>query len=215
VTAPGGDPASAGQPAGAGAGTDPPAGGPTRLTVLSGPSAVGKGTVMAAVRNRHPEVWVSVSCTTRAPRPGEIEGVQYHFASREEFDRMIADREFLEWADYTGNRYGTPRGPVLERLARGIPAVLEIELQGARQIKELMPEAQFVFLAPPSWTELERRLIGRGTEPIDVRWARLDQAKVELDAEHEFDVTIVNDEVGRAADELVELIRNPRPKRES
>jgi guanylate kinase len=182
--------------------------------VLSGPSAVGKGTVMAAVRNRHPQVWVSVSYTTRQPRPGEVEGIHYHFATPEEFDQMVADGEFLEWAQYAGNRYGTPRRPVLERLSRGVPAVLEIELQGARQVKEVMPEAQYVFLAPPSWIELERRLIGRGTEPIDVRWARLDQAKVELDAEHEFDCTIVNDEVGRAADELVELIRHPRPKRQ-
>ena len=187
---------------------------PARLTVLSGPSGVGKGTVMAAVRRRHPEVWVSVSYTTRAPRPGETEGVQYHFATPEEFDRMILDGEFLEWAQYAGNRYGTPRRPVLRRLAAGVPAVLEIELQGARQVKAVMPGAQFVFLAPPSWTELERRLIGRGTEPVDVRWARLDQARIELAAEEEFDVTIVNDEVGHAADELVELIRSPKPKRE-
>jgi guanylate kinase len=187
---------------------------PARLTVLSGPSGVGKGTVMAAVRRRHPEVWVSVSYTTRAPRPGETEGVQYHFARPEEFDRMVLDGEFLEWAEYAGNRYGTPRRPVLRRLNNGVPAVLEIELQGARQVKEVMPGAQFVFLAPPSWTELERRLIGRGTEPVDVRWARLDQAKIELAAEEEFDVTIVNDEVSHAADELVELIRSPKPKRE-
>jgi guanylate kinase len=187
---------------------------PTRLTVLSGPSGVGKGTVMAAVRRRHPEVWVSVSYTTRAPRPGEVEGVQYHFATAAEFDRMIGHGEFLEWAEYAGNRYGTPRRPVLRRLAVGLPAVLEIELQGARQVKKVMPEAQFVFLAPPSWTELERRLIGRGTEPVDERWARLDQAKIELAAEAEFDCTIINDEVSRAADELVELIRVPKPKRE-
>jgi guanylate kinase len=214
VTAPGSE-LPAGPPVGEPAKADPPTGGTARLTVLSGPSAVGKGTVMAAVRYRHPEVWVSVSCTTRAPRPGEREGVQYHFVAPADFDHMVEAGEFLEWAEYAGNRYGTPRQPVLDRLSQGVPAVLEIELQGARQIKELMPEAQFVFLAPPSWTELERRLIGRGTEPVDVRWARLDQAKVELDAEHEFDVTIVNDEVGRAADELVELIRQPRPKRES
>jgi guanylate kinase len=211
VTAPGGE-FPAGSPAGEPAEADPPAGGPARLTVLSGPSAVGKGTVMAAVRYRHPEVWVSVSCTTRAPRPGELEGVQYHFMSPPDFDHMVQRGEFLEWAEYAGNRYGTPRQPVLDKLSQGVPAVLEIELQGARQIKQLMPEAQFVFLAPPSWTELERRLIGRGTEPVDVRWARLDQAKVELDAEHEFDITIVNGEVGRAADELVELIRSPRPR---
>jgi len=196
------------------AGAEPGAVDPARLTVLSGPSGVGKGTVMAAVRRRHPDVWVSVSYTTRVPRAGETEGVQYHFATPGEFDRMIADGEFLEWAEYAGNRYGTPRRPVLRRLAQGVPAVLEIELQGARQVKKVMPEAQFVFLAPPSWTELERRLIGRGTEPVDVRWARLDQAKIELAAEEEFDVTIVNDEVSHAADQLVELIRLPNPKRE-
>jgi guanylate kinase len=195
-------------------GAEPGAVDPARLTVLSGPSGVGKGTVMAAVRRRHPDVWVSVSYTTRAPRPGETEGVQYHFATSEEFDRMILDGEFLEWAEYAGNRYGTPRRPVLRRLIDGVPAVLEIELQGARQVKEVMPGAQFVFLAPPTWTELERRLIGRGTEPVDVRWARLDQAKIELAAEEEFDATIVNDEVSHAADELVELIRSPKPKRE-
>jgi guanylate kinase len=187
---------------------------PARLTVLSGPSGVGKGTVIAAVRRRHPDVWVSVSYTTRAPRTGETEGVQYHFATGPEFDRMVLDGEFLEWAEYAGNRYGTPRRPLLARLAAGVPAVLEIELQGARQVKKAMPDARFVFLAPPSWTELERRLIGRGTEPVDERWARLDQAKIELAAEAEFDVTVVNDEVGRAADELVELIRSPEPKRE-
>ncbi|HSV65888.1 MAG TPA: guanylate kinase [Mycobacteriales bacterium] len=188
--------------------------GPGRLTVLSGPSGVGKGTVIAAVRRRHPEVWVSVSCTTRTPRPGETEGVQYHFAGLDEFHKMVEHGEFLEWARYAGNLYGTPRQPLLDRLASGVPAVLEIELQGARQVRQAMPEAQFVFLAPPSWTELERRLIGRGTEPVDLRWARLDQAKVELSAESEFDVTIVNDDVGRAADGLVELIRFPTPHRE-
>jgi guanylate kinase len=191
-----------------------PAGEPARLTVLSGPSGVGKGTVIAAVRHRHPGVWVSVSYTTRAPRAGESEGVQYHFATDPEFDRMVLDGEFLEWAEYAGNRYGTPSRPLLAHLAAGVPSVLEIELQGARQVRKAMPDAQFVFLAPPSWTELERRLIGRGTEPVDERWARLDQAKIELAAEVEFDVTIVNDEVGRAADELVQLIRSPEPKRE-
>src|SRR5262249_25535327 len=151
--------------------------------------------------------WVSVSYTTRAPRPGETEGVQYHYATPEEFDRMIADGEFLEWAEYAGNRYGTPRRPLLAHLAQGVPPVLEIELQGARQVKKELPGARFVCRAPPSWTELERRLIGRGTEPVDERWARLDQAKIELAAEAEFDATIVNDEVGRAADQLVQLIR--------
>lgn len=182
--------------------------------MLSGPSGVGKGTVIAEVRRRHPQVWVSVSYTTREPRPGETEGVQYHFASREEFQRLIEAGGFLEWAEFAGNLYGTPRQPVRERLARGIPAVLEIELQGARQVRRAMPEAQFVMLAPPSWQELRRRLVGRETESAEQTRRRLEQARVELAAEAEFDVVIVNDDVSRAADELVELLRSPLLTRE-
>ncbi len=142
--------------------TDPA---PRRLVVMAGPTAVGKGTVAAAVREQHPEVWISVSATTRAPRPGEVDGVHYLFVDDAEFDRMVADGELLEWAVVHGrHRYGTPRRPVEAALASGRPAMLEIDLQGARQVRETMPEALFVFLAPPSWDELVRRLVGRGTE---------------------------------------------------
>jgi guanylate kinase len=177
-----------------------------RLTVLSGPSGVGKGSVVAEIRRHHPSVWLSVSVTTRSPRPGETDGVEYHFVSRAEFDRMVAAGELLEHAEYAGNCYGTPRQPVERRLAAGLPALLEIELQGARQVRKVMPDAQFVFLAPPSWDELVRRLVGRGTEDDGTIRARLDVAQVELEAEKEFDVVIVNDRVERAAKELVALL---------
>lgn len=178
----------------------------SRLTVLSGPSGVGKGTVVAKVRELYPHVWVSVSCTTRRPRPGERNGVHYWFVTRERFAELVAADELLEHAEFAGNLYGTPRAPVAERLLTGEPTLLEIDLQGARQVRAAMPEAQFVFLAPPSWEELERRLSGRGTEPSEVVAARLEQARIELAAADEFDVVVVNDDVGRAAKELVALI---------
>lgn len=175
-----------------------------RLTVLAGPTAVGKGTVSADVRTRYPEVWLSVSATTRPPRVGEVDGVHYHFVDSTTFDRMIADGEFLEWAVVHGrHRYGTPRQPVLEQLAAGRPTLLEIDLAGARQVRAAMPEARFVFLAPPSWDELERRLVGRGTEDLVERARRLATARVELAAESEFDHVIVNDDVRRATDALI------------
>ena len=179
---------------------------PSRLTVLSGPSGVGKGTVVAAVRRDFPQIWVSVSATTRKPRPGEREGVEYRFVTRERFAEMVEAGELLEHAEFAGNLYGTPRAPVEERLASGSPALLEIELQGARQVRASMPEAFLVFLAPPSWQELERRLTRRGTEAPEVIEARLARARVELAAESEFDAVVVNDDVGRAAAELVRLI---------
>ncbi|MEX2984949.1 guanylate kinase [Streptomyces sp. C36] len=183
----------------------PPAGQP-RLTVLSGPSGVGKSTVVAHMRKAHPEVWLSVSATTRKPRPGEREGVQYFFVEDEEFDKLVANGELLEWAEFAGNRYGTPRKAVLDRLEAGEPVLLEIDLQGARQVRETMPEAQLVFLAPPSWDELVRRLTGRGTESAEVIERRLKVAKVELAAESEFDTTLVNTSVEDVARELLALL---------
>jgi guanylate kinase len=179
----------------------------SRLTVLAGPTAVGKGTLAAEIRSHHPEIWISVSATTRHPRPGEVHGRHYWFVSDEEFDKLVADDALLEWAVvHKGARYGTPRAPVDEALAAGRPALLEIDLQGARQVRESLPDALFVFLKPPSWEELVRRLVGRGTESEEERARRLETAQEELAAETEFDVTIVNTEIHAAADELVTLM---------
>ncbi|MFE9364283.1 guanylate kinase [Streptomyces sp. NPDC006978] len=177
-----------------------------RLTVLSGPSGVGKSTVVAHMRKVHPEVWLSVSATTRKPRPGERNGVHYFFVDNEEFDKLIANGELLEWAEFAGNRYGTPRQAVLDRLEAGEPVLLEIDLQGARLVRQSMPEAQLVFLAPPGWDELVRRLTGRGTESQEVIERRLAAAKVELAAEAEFDTTLVNTSVEDVARELLTLM---------
>ncbi len=189
---------------------------PGRLTVLAGPTAVGKGTVASYVRERHPGIWISVSATTRPPRPGEVDGRHYHFVSDAEFDEMVARDELLEWAVvHRSARYGTPRRPVEEVLATGRPALLEIDLQGARQVRARMPDALFVFLKPPSWEELVRRLVGRGTEGPQERARRLDTAREELAAEPEFDATVVNTRVPVAAAELVALMtgaQEPTPR---
>ena len=183
---------------------------PSRLVVLAGPTAVGKGTVSAYIRNHHPEIQLSVSATTRAPRPGEIDGVHYYFVSDAEFDRMIAAGELLEWAVvHNSYRYGTPRGPIEVALAAGSRVLLEIDLQGARQVRAAMPDALLVFLLPPTWEELVRRLIGRGTESAEEQQRRLETVKTELAAQDEFDARVVNREVGQAAQEVVELTDAP------
>jgi guanylate kinase len=183
---------------------------PSRLTVLAGPTAVGKGSVSADIRAHHPEIWISVSATTRKPRPGEEHGVHYWFVSEAEFDALVEEDALLEWAVVHGSaRYGTPRTPVEEMVASGRPALLEIDLQGARQVRERMPGAFFCFLAPPSWDELVRRLVGRGTESEEERQRRLNTARLEMAAEPEFDVVIVNREIHAAAEELVTLMTGP------
>ena len=178
-----------------------------QLTVLAGPTAVGKGTVVAALRERYPHLLVSVSATTRNPRPGEVNGVHYYFVSPEEFDSMIEGGEMLEWALVHGtNKYGTPRGPVDAALAAGEPVLLEIDLAGARQVRRSMPSAQLVFLMPPNWEALVARLTGRGTENSREQERRLATARMEMDAAGEFDHLIVNDTVARATDELESLL---------
>lgn len=182
--------------------------GRSRLVVLAGPTAVGKGTVAARIKQDHPEIHLSVSATTRAPRPGEVEGEHYYFVDDSEFDRLIRDGELLEHATVHNRfRYGTPRAPIEKALAEGKTVLLEIDLQGARQVRAAEPSATLVFLLPPSWDELVHRLVGRGTENAEERTRRLRTAKGELAAQHEFDFRVVNDEVSRAADEVVALTR--------
>jgi guanylate kinase len=178
----------------------------SRLTVRSGPSGVGKSTVIAELRRFCPYVWLSVSGTTRSPRAGEVNGREYFFVDDTEFDRMVDEGELLEWAEFAGNKYGTPRKPLEEKLAAGIPCLLEIDLEGARQVRQSMPDARLVFLAPPSWEELVRRLTGRGTEPPEVVQRRLKAARRELAAESEFDVTLVNTSVQQVCDQVVTLV---------
>lgn len=178
-----------------------------KLVVLAGPTAVGKGTVAAHIRQHHPGVHLSVSATTRAPRPGETAGVSYFFVDDAEFDRMVAAGDLLEWATvHNAYRYGTPRGPVTEALNEGHSVLLEIDIQGARAVRRAMPEARLVFLLPPSWDELVRRLIGRDTEAPAEQARRLETAKLELAAQGEFDYRVVNHDVGEAAREVVDLM---------
>lgn len=183
------------------------------LFVLSGPTAVGKSVVASVIRETYPEVYFSVSATTRAPRPGEIDGVHYHFVSDEEFDRLISEDALLEWAQvHNMNRYGTPAEPVMQAIRDGRKVLLEIDLQGAREIRSKVPEATLVFLAPPSWEELVQRLIGRGTESPEEQQRRLETARVELAAQGEFDQVIVNHDVTTAAREVVESMGILRAK---
>ncbi|NNG19123.1 guanylate kinase [Naumannella sp. ID2617S] len=179
----------------------------SQVNVVSGPAGVGKGTLVAGLLARHPEVWLSTSVTTRAPRTGEVDGVHYHFISEAEFDQLLAVDGLLEWALVHGSaRYGTPRRPVEEAVAAGRTVLLEIELQGARQIRQSWPEASFIFVAPPNWDELVHRLEGRNTETAAQRERRLATARTELAAQDEFDHVIVNAELRQAVDELVGLI---------
>jgi guanylate kinase len=179
---------------------------PVRLTVLSGPSGVGKSTVVARLRQRQPQIWQSVSVTTRPPRPGEADGREYFFVSEQDFDAMAADGKLLEWAQFAGNKYGTPRAPVQERLRSGTPTLLEIDVEGARQVRAALPGTRGVFGPPPSWDELVRRLTARETEPAPIIERRLAAARAELEAGAEFDITLVNTAVDDVCTQLVALM---------
>lgn len=184
----------------------PTAAGRPRLVVLSGPSGVGKSSVLAQVRARLPQLFISISVTTRAPRPGEIDGLHYRFVDDAQFDDLLSAGQLLEHAEYAGNRYGTPRAPVERALAAGWPALLEIEVRGARQVRAAMPDALLVMLIPPTWSDLVNRLTMRGTESVDVLDRRLAMAREELSAAGEYDLTVVNDNVQEAAERLVALL---------
>lgn len=180
-----------------------------RLVVLAGPSAVGKSTVVSRLRETVPDLYFSVSMTTRAPRPGEVDGKDYFFVTPEAFQGRIDRGEMLEWADIHGGlqRSGTPAGPVQEAMGVGRPVLVEVDLVGARNIKRLMPEARTVFLAPPSWDVLVQRLTGRGTETSEVIERRLTTAREELDAQGEFDDVVVNDDVDVAVRSIADILQ--------
>jgi guanylate kinase len=177
-----------------------------RLIVLTGPSGAGKGTLLKALLAQHPELYVSISATTRSARPGEIHGQHYFFFDRSQFDQMVAAGEFLEWAEFAGNCYGTPRQPVVEQIAAGKTVILEIELEGARQVRQSFPEAYRIFILPPDFETLEQRLRGRGTESDEVVARRMRRAKDEIAAADEFDVQIVNDDLTQALGELAAIV---------
>lgn len=181
-----------------------------KLIVLTGPSGVGKGTLLRSLRQRHPELYLSVSATTREPRPGEVDGRDYHFISRDRFQEKVAAGEFLEWAEFAGNCYGTPRDSVEAQLARGEWTILEIEVEGARQVRQSFPEALLVFVRPPSFAELERRLRDRDRDTPEAMTRRLARAKEELKASEEFDVCVTNDDLDRTVAELEAVLFGDR-----
>jgi guanylate kinase len=179
-----------------------------RLVVLAGPSGVGKSSVVRELRTLYPDLWFSVSATTREQRPGEVDGVDYHFVTSDEFDRMVEKDALLEWAEiHRGtHRSGTPRAPIEERLAAGKPALVEVDLQGARNLRKTMPEALLVFISPPSWEALVERLVGRGTESPEIVERRLATAREELAAQEEFDEVVVNTDLRSTAEQLLKLM---------
>ncbi len=176
-----------------------------RLTVLTGPSGVGKGTLVRLLLKRYEEIWMSVSATTRLPREGEKDGEDYFFLTRDRFVELIQDQGFLEWAEFAGNSYGTLSRPVHQKLSEGRPVLLEIELEGARQVRKNFPEALLIFIAPPTFEELESRIRGRATDTEQAIQSRLARAREELMAKDEFDVVVINDDIQVA---LMELERN-------
>ena len=196
-------------------GTRPAPPGKGRVVVLSGPSAVGKSTVVRCLRERIPDLHFSVSATTRAPRPGEVDGVDYHFVSPARFQQLIDEGALLEWADIHGglHRSGTLAEPVRTATAAGIPVLIEVDLAGARAVKRAMPEAITVFLAPPSWQDLEARLVGRGTETPEAMQRRLETARIEMAAQDDFDEVVVNSQLESACAELVTLLVGTAPGR--
>jgi guanylate kinase len=177
-----------------------------RLFLITGPSGVGKGTLVAALLQRHPQIWLSISATTRSPRSGEKDGEHYFFLDRSDFDAKVAAGGLLEWAEFAGNCYGTPRQPVEQQLASGRPVLLEIELEGARQVRQSFPSGVQIFIQPPSFEELERRIRGRGTDSEEAIRKRLERARVELEAAPEFDAVLVNADLQQSLTELERLM---------
>lgn len=182
-----------------------------RLIVLTGPSGVGKGTLVRSLRQRHPNLYLSISVTTRSPRPGEVEGKNYYFVSRSQFEQMVVNGELLEWAEFAGNYYGTPRLPVIQKIQQGKWVLLEIELKGARQIRQTFPEALNIFLLPPSLRELEYRIRNRGQDSEEAIVRRLNRAKEEIAAADEFDIQIVNDNFEDALRQIEAALLMPEP----